>query len=77
MSLEQIFLSLLALASGVLGWLAREMFAAIKKLQEDMNHLEVNLGTNFIRYDRLQDMLRPLAEDLREIKAALQQKADK
>ena len=32
----------------VLGWLARELWGAIKELQRDMRGIEINLPTNYV-----------------------------
>lgn len=77
MSIEQIFLGLLGLFCGVLGWFARELYQAVEKLKEDVLQLEVKIGTDFVRYDRLQDMLRPILSGIEDIKDALKTKVDK
>ena len=33
----------------VLGWLARELWGAIKELQRDMREIEINLPTNYVK----------------------------
>lgn len=77
MSLEQIFLALLGLFCTALGWFANQLYQAVGQLKTDLSNLEVRVGTDFVRYDRLQDMLHPIAQDIREIKTALTAKVDK
>lgn len=77
MSLEQAFLALLALGGGILGWFARELYTAVNRLREDLQKLEVKLSSEYIRYDRLQDTMKPVMEALNEIKQALSHKVDK
>lgn len=77
MSIEQMFIGLLGAACTCLGWFANQCYQAIKQMQADLNHLEVRIGTDFVRYDRLQDMLKPIASGIEEIKAALGKKVDK
>lgn len=77
MSLEQLFITLLAACSGGLGWFARELYSAVNRLREDLQKLEIKLSAEYIRYDRLQDALKPIMGALDEIKHALNQKADK
>ena len=77
MSLEQAFLALLALGGGILGWFARELYTAVNRLREDMQKLEVKLSSEYIRYDRLQDALKPIMSGIEEIKQALSHKVDK
>jgi hypothetical protein len=77
MSPEQILIGLLGLVSAATGWFARELYSAVNKLREDLSKLEVRLGTDYVRYDRLQDALEPIVKTLDEIKKALIHKVDK
>ena len=77
MSLEQAFLALLALGGGILGWFARELYTAVNRLRQDLQKLEVKLSSEYIRYDRLQDALKPIMSGIEEIKQALSHKVDK
>ena len=77
MSIEQILIGKLGLACGAIGWFAREIYNAVQKLKDDLRLLEVRIGTDYVRYDRLQDALKPIKETLDEIKQSLQHKADK
>ena len=77
MELSQIFMSLLAVACSVLGWFARELYAATQELRKDLSELQVRIATDFIRYDRLQDAMKPIMDSLSEIKHSLSNKADK
>lgn len=58
-------------ACSILGWLARELYAAVKSLRTDLQKLEVEIGKEYIRYDRLQDALKPINEALHEIKMTI------
>ena len=77
MSLEQIFIILIGVACSVIGWFANQLFRAVEKLKDDLNELQVRIGSDFVRYDRLQDMLKPILSGIEEIKEALKHKADK
>jgi hypothetical protein len=77
MSLEQFVIGMIGAACGVLGWFARELYNAVSRLRDDLQKLEVKISSEYIRYDRLQDALKPVMESLHEIKQALQNKADK
>lgn len=77
MTLEQVLLAALSVGGGVLGWFARELYGAVNKLKEDLKLLEVRIGTDYVRYDRLQDAMKPVLETLQEIKQALSHKVDK
>ena len=77
MNLEQIFMALLAVSTGALGWFSRSLWDAVIKLKEDLNRLEVKISAEYVRYDRLQDAFKPVLEALAEIKQTLQHKQDK
>lgn len=77
MDLQQMFLVLIGLACGILGWFARELYNATQALRKDLSALEVQIGRDYVRYDRLQDALKPVMDSLHEIKQALTQKVDK
>ena len=77
MNLEQMIIGLIGIACGILGWFARELYNATQALRKDLSALEVEIGRDYVRYDRLQDALKPVMDSLHEIKQALQGKADK
>ena len=77
MELSQIVLWALALACTVLGWFARELYGATQALRRDLSALEIRISGEYIRYDRLQDALKPIMDGLTEIKHTLSTKADK
>jgi len=75
--MEQVFLVLIGIACGILGWFARELYNATQSLRKDLSALEVKLSAEYVRYDRLQDAMKPIMDSLHEIKIALQSKVDK
>jgi len=77
MNLEQAFMILLGITTGILGWFSRSLWDAVQKLKEDLGKLEIKIGTDYVRYDRLQDALKPVLEALSEIKSSLNSKQDK
>ena len=77
MEVSQIALWALGAACTVLGWFARELYAATQSLRKDLTKLEVRLGSDYIRYDRMQDAMKPILDSLSEIKQVLAGKADK
>lgn len=77
MDVSQIFLSLVGVCCIVLGWFARELYTATQSLRRELSLLEIRIGTDYVRYDRLQDALRPVMETLHEIKDTLNKKVDK
>ena len=77
MSIEAFFPYAVAVGFGALGWFGRELYAAVNKLKDEVQKLEVKIGTDYVRYDRLQDVMRPVIQKLDEIQTALAHKADK
>lgn len=77
MGAEQIIIGLIGLACAILGWFARELYNATQSLRKDLSALEVKLSSDYVRYDRLQDAMKPIMDSLHEIKIALQSKVDK
>lgn len=77
MDLHSVFLFVGGVALAVLGWFARELYAATQSLRRDLSQLEVRISADFVRYDRLQDAMRPIMDKLNRIEDALSQKADK
>lgn len=77
MEMSTIIMAVLGVACGILGWFARELYAATQALRRDLSQLEVRISGEYIRYDRLQDALKPIMDSLQEIKHTLAGKADK
>lgn len=77
MDFPQIIMALLGLACTILGWFARELYAATQALRKDLSELQIRIGTDYVRYDRLQDAFKPVLDALAEIKHTLAGKADK
>jgi hypothetical protein len=72
-----IVTALLGMVCAVLGWLARELWSAVKKLREDLDTLRVHLAEDYPSYDRLTETLKPIAVQLDRIEGALTNKVDK
>jgi len=77
MEASNIVLWVLGTACTVLGWFARELYTATQSLRKDISELQVQMNRDFIRYDRMQDALKPIMDSLHEIKQTLASKADK
>lgn len=77
MDFIQIALSILAIVSGAIGWFARQIWTATQELKKEIGDVRILMGTEYVRYDRLQDALKPIMDSLHEIKMTLAGKADK
>ena len=73
----EITLALVSIATGVLGWFARQLWDAVQILRKDLTALQVQISENYVRYVRLKDILKPLMDGIEEIKEILRNKADK
>ena len=49
------------------GWLARELWGAVKELRADLRQLEIDLPSNYIRKDEFQDGIKELKDICRQI----------
>lgn len=77
MTAEQIIMSLLGIGCASLGWFSRQIWQAVGDLKKEVNEVRILIGTEYIRYDRLQDAMKPVMDSLHEIKLTLAGKADK
>lgn len=77
MDYKDIILVILGAGLTCVGWFARQVWAAVQELKNDLNTLKVEVGTNYVRYDRLKDIMEPIMDALTEIKETLKGKADK
>lgn len=74
----QLFFNIAITAGvGLIGWLAREMWEAIKDLRKDIHKIEVDLPTVYIRRDEFSEGIREIKELCRLIFERLENKADK
>ena len=75
--MTEIILAVVSIATGVLGWFARQLWDAVQSLRKDLTTLQITISQDYVRYDRLQDALKPILDSLEEIKDSLKTKADK
>lgn len=73
----EIVLFVVSLATATLGWFARQLWDAVQTLRKDLTNLQVQISDNYVRYDRLKDILKPLMDGIEEIKEILRNKVDK
>ena len=66
-----------ALILAGMGWLARELWGAVKELRKDLHTIEVVLPSNYIRKDEFQEGVKELKDICRQIFERLENKADK
>jgi len=60
-----------------MGWLARELWGAVKDLRKDLHIIEVALPSNYIRKDEFKEGVKELKDICRQIFERLENKADK
>jgi len=63
--------------SGVLGWFARELWAAVKELKVDLAKLREELPRNYVIRDDYKADIREIKEMLTKLFDRLDNKADK
>lgn len=74
---QTIITVLIGFVCAVLGWLGRELWQAVQKLRADLSLLEIKIGTDYVRYDRLKDAMAPIMAALDDIRDRLDNKQDK
>lgn len=74
---QEIINLLIGSVLAVLGWFARQLWDAVQSLKDDMKQLEVDLPTNYVRKDELEQKLDKLEVMLNRIFEKLDSKADK
>ena len=51
----------------VLGWLARQLWDAVKKLQEDIKHIEIDMPRNYVTKGDFNDSMKEIRDICRQI----------
>ena len=64
-------------AASVLGWFARELWAAVKDLKSDLGKLREDLPRTYVVRDDYKDDIREIKEMLTKLFDRLDNKADK
>ena len=67
----------LGVSSAVFGWLARELWTAVKDLKEDLSDLSVELPKTYVTRDDYRSDLKEIKDMLGKIFDRLDHKADK
>jgi hypothetical protein len=67
----------LGVSSAVFGWLARELWTAVKDLKEDVTKLSVELPKTYVTRDDYRSDLKEIKDMLGKIFDRLDNKADK
>ena len=62
---------------GVLGWFARQLWEAVQNLKDDMQRIEVDLPSHYVRKDELESRFDKLELMLDRIFDKLDSKVDK
>ena len=67
-TLMQVLMFLLTVGVGALGWFARVLYEATKELRKDLSELQVKVSEDYVRYDRMQDAIRPILDAIKELR---------
>jgi len=77
MDSQHLINSALAIGCASIGWLARELWTAVKDLKEDLTKLSVDLPKNYVARDDYRTDLKEIKDMLGKIFDRLDNKADK
>lgn len=77
MEFQQLLNIVLGTAMTVVGWFARELWAAVKELKADLSKLREDLPRNYISREDYRSDLSEIKSMLRRIEDKLEKKEDK
>jgi hypothetical protein len=60
-------IAILTIASGVGGWIMRELWDATKTLRKDLEALKVKIPENYVSHARMHEFLNPIMRKLERI----------
>ena len=70
-SMTEIILAVVSIATGVLGWFARQLWDATQQLKQDVSDLELNVSEHYVkkvdiasRFDKIENILERLFDKL-------------
>lgn len=74
---QLIFNIIVGLLLSVVGWFARELWGAVKKLQEDLHRIEVDLPKSYVSKYEFHDTMQRIESMVQKIFDKLDDKVDK
>lgn len=77
MDIQTLLNIVFGLFSAVVGWFAREMWAAVKELKSDLAKLREDLPREYVAKDDFRDGIREIKDMLGKLFDRLDHKADK
>ena len=77
MDAQLVFNIVIGLLLSVVGWLARELWGAVKKLQEDLHQVEVDLPKSYVSKHEFHDTMQRIESMVQKIFDKLDDKVDK
>jgi len=77
MEMNDILLTVMGAALAVLGWFARELWDSVKKLNEALDILRMDVSTFYVRKDDFKDFRSEILGFLQRIENKLDTKVDK
>ena len=77
MSYQLIYNLAAGFALSVVGWFARELWGAVKKLQEDLHKIEVDLPKSYVNKNEFQATMLRIENMVQKIFDKLDDKVDK
>ncbi len=74
---EQVAIFLLSVVSGLLGWLMRELWSAVKEQRRDLASLEVKLGEQYVRSSAFEAAVTRILDAIDGLRLELHTKEDR
>lgn len=76
-TLMPIAIGFLSIICAALGWFANQIWNGLKKNETDLAAHKLAIAENYVRHDRLQEIMRPVTSSLADIQIMLAKKADR
>jgi hypothetical protein len=67
----------LGIAIGIMGWLGRELWEAVKKLRQDLSALELKIADNYVRTSAFESAVDRILKAIDDVRHDISNKADK
>ena len=77
MTWEQVGIAALSFVTGVLGWILRELWDAVKELRRDVGALEVKVANDYLKSAAFDKAFERIMHALDEIRDAVARKEDR
>lgn len=76
-TLTPIAIGILSMVCTALGWFASQIWSGLKESRSELAAHKLAVAENYVRHDRLQEIMRPVTSSLSDIQIMLAKKVDR